>query len=377
MSYILIENQVELDKLADHLIYQAAIAIDTEFVRQRTYFPKLGLIQINCGQNIYLIDPVNIQNWQSLVNVLISQDVVKVIHSCSEDIEVFKTAMDCKVENFFDTQVAEAHLNQGNSLGLAVLVKRYHDIEMDKGQARTDWLQRPLSDQQLAYAADDVRYLLPIYQRQAEQLGDEGLARVTQDVDLIVDKKHTDVVPALAWRDIKCNWQMTPRQLTILKELVEWRLGNAINRDMAVNFVVNERSLVLLAERAPTSLNSMKHIPGIHPMEVKKHGKALLECILRGKAVEQKDCLPRVPRLAESPRYKALFAELKKVIQKLAIEHDVSVELLATKRMINQYIAYKWDFYPWVKETMPELLLGWRKDIVEDALSTVMDSYRD
>ncbi len=374
MSYQIITKQQQLNELVAILLEKSVIAIDTEFVRQRTYFPLLGLIQINSGDATYLIDPVDIDDWSQFNRILASQDIIKVIHSCSEDVEVFKSALGVKVSAFYDTQVAEAHLNKGNALGLALLVERYKNVKMDKGQARTDWLQRPLSDKQLNYASEDVRWLLDIYKEQSEALGD-SIVDVMEDIALIVGKKHRPLIAENAWRDVKSNWQLNPRQLAVLKELAQWRMNEAINRDLALNFVVNERSLVLLAEQQPSTLNAMKAISGIHPMEVRKHGKTLLDCIAKGLSVADDDCPAKVARLVEEPKYKKVLLELKSVIKTFADDNGIATELLASKRQLNQFIAYHWQLHPWSKDLQPELCVGWRGRLVGSALLEALNKF--
>lgn len=359
MSYQIIDNQPALLELAAKLEQAQALAIDTEFMRQRTYFPQLALIQIYDGSQIYLIDPLPITDWQPLKQILASDQIVKVFHSCSEDCEVFKTALGVRLTRVFDTQIAEAFIAGDTALGLLGLVDRYKGLTLDKGHSRTDWLQRPLSPEQLHYAANDVRWLLDVYHTQKQQLG-EWHDAVFEDVDEVVNKKFNTVKPESAWREVKCAWQLKPKALAILRELIDWRLRLAIERDLAVNFVVKEKSLTLLAQRAPSTIDSMRNVPGIHPMEVRKHGKVMLELINKGKALPPEHWPVKVARLSDFPAYKDSYAELKEKIGECAKQLGINVELLASKKQINQYLAYKWQVLPWSREVQPALFRGWR-----------------
>ncbi|WP_111979635.1 ribonuclease D [Algibacillus agarilyticus] len=371
MSFKLIENQTELESLCKVLNQRTVLAIDTEFVRQRTYYPKIGLIQINCGEHIYLIDPLEVESWQSFNRILENENIIKVIHSCSEDVEVFKSALGANVKGFYDTQIAESFCSGAMSLGLAALVNQYKHIQLDKGHARTDWLQRPLTPEQLNYAASDVLYLLDIYHLQIVTLG-QKYAQAKEDVESVIAKKYLIPNPDLAWRDIKSNWLLSPRQLAVLRLLAKWRLENAIARDMAINFVIHERSIIALATRQPMSINSMKNVPDIHPMEIRKHGNTLLEFIEQGKNVPIAECPPKVRRLSELAQYKPLYTEAKALISEIAQTVGINVELLASKRQINQYISYHWQINPWCQDELPELGTGWRGELLDDALKNIV-----
>lgn len=367
---IIITTNAELSELSANIVSKVELlAIDTEFVRERSYYPALGLIQIFDGESVYLIDPLNITEWQSFVDVLENDKIIKIIHSCSEDIEVFKTALKTRPKAMYDTQVAESFCGGQNAAGLAVLVEKYTGVKLEKGQARTNWLKRPLTSEQLTYAASDVLYLIKVYKAQMQVLADtQFMDYAKQDVEQIIDKKFQVINLDTAWRDIKSAWQLTPRGLAVLKELVKWRLEVAIKKDLAVNFVVKERTLVLLAERRPTSLASLSNVPDIHPMEVKRHGRAMLECIQRGKQVEEEACPASIKRVAEISGYKKYYSSLKKQVTVGADRAGVSIELFASKRMINQVLGYHWQVAPWSRDTLPELYSGWRGEFAKELL---------
>ena len=154
-----------------------------------------------------------------------------------------------------------------------------------------------------------------------------------------------------------------------------WRLEYAIRKNLAVNFVVHERSLILLAQRRPGNLKSLSHIPGIHPFEVKRHGNRLLACIEKGKHVAEENCPKKIKRVAELAQYKKMYTALKSEIQKAADETGLNVEVLASKRTINQYIGYHFEVTSWSKEEEPELCKGWRGDLLKDKLDAVMAEF--
>ena len=160
---IWVDDKATLDSLCASWMQQARIAIDTEFMRSSTYYPHAGLIQVGDGKGCYLIDPLAIDDLSSLAVLMTHPATVKVIHSCSEDLEVFRFLLGVVPSPLMDTQIAAAYANMGFSLGYAALINDQLGIALDKGETRSDWMQRPLSQSQLHYAALDVAYLLIVY----------------------------------------------------------------------------------------------------------------------------------------------------------------------------------------------------------------------
>lgn len=378
MSATIIEHNIQLNELCDHLSRLPYFAIDTEFVRERNFYPDLGLIQIYDDTQVFLIDPLNMTDWSAFKALVENPNVVKIIHSCSEDVEVLKVAIDAKPQALYDTQIAESLISGKNAMGLAVLVEKYTQVALEKGHARTNWLKRPLAQEQLNYAADDVLYLIDVYRQQISALEKtQRLNIVFLDVQDIIDKKYKPIVPELAWRDVKSAWQLSRRELAVLSELIAWRLNYAMQRNLAVNFVVHERSILLLCQRRPSSYKSLSNIPDIHPLEIKRHGHRLLKCIEKAKAIDENDCPHKIIRVAELPQYKKMYSRLKSQIQTIADKEQLNIEFIASKRTINQYIGYHFNVTQWSQESLPELAKGWRGDLLKTPLDEIISQYKD
>ncbi|MEP2603560.1 MAG: ribonuclease D, partial [Paraglaciecola sp.] len=163
MQYTFITDTQALNDFCLQASKEQAIAVDTEFVRTRTLYPKLGLIQIYDGKQLVLVDPLSIDDFSSLQSLLTNPKVVKVLHSCSEDLEAFWHALKVVPAPIFDSQFAASIVGMGPALGYAKLVEMMLGVVVDKGESRTDWIARPLSEQQCAYAANDVLYLFQLY----------------------------------------------------------------------------------------------------------------------------------------------------------------------------------------------------------------------
>lgn len=239
-----IDSNQQLVKACQQLSQKDAIALDTEFVRERTYFPKLGLIQLYGGENVYLIDPLKLDDFSPFIDLLKNKNVIKVLHSCSEDLDVFQHYFKQMPRPIFDTQIATAFLGLGQSMGLANLLKYYFSIDIDKGATRTNWLKRPLSQFQLNYAAADVWYLLPLYQRIMQDLLQTPWKRAVDfDSQLMIEKKLTIQNPDTAYLSISNAWRLDQAALMRLKLLAKWRFEQAIKCNLPLNFVVREANL--------------------------------------------------------------------------------------------------------------------------------------
>ena len=204
MKYKLITDEKALRSVCEKAAEADAVAIDTEFVRTRTLTPLLGLLQMFDGENLVLIDPLAIDDLSPFVELMANPNVVKVLHSCSEDLETFLAAFGMVPAPIFDTQFAASVLDMGPTLGYARLVELMSNVVLDKGESRTDWLARPLREAQLSYAANDVLYLLPVYRQLAEKIAQVGKYEwVTQEIAALAEKKKAQVPLEQAYLHLK------------------------------------------------------------------------------------------------------------------------------------------------------------------------------
>ncbi|TMP39398.1 ribonuclease D [Pseudoalteromonas rubra] len=372
MQYQFIQQQAELDAFIANLSDSQVLAIDTEFMRRRTLYPEIALIQVYDGEHLALIDPLSELDFSGLWRLLRDEQVVKVLHSPSEDIEVFQKFAGFVPTPLFDTQFALQLLGEGNCVGFANMVKSMLDIELDKSMSRTDWLKRPLQASQLEYAAADVFYLLPCYQTISKKIAEKGLSDIVMcESQLIAQKRAFRTPDHYLYLSIKNVWQLKPRDLAILRTLASWRQNKAEKKNLALNFVLKEHNMVEIAKRRPSSLNSLRNVPGVEPMEVNRSGKEILACIETGKAVVESELPARVQRLIDYPGYKGAAKEIKQAIAEVAREHDIPADVFASKKQINQVIGWNWKLDEQQRETFlkPDLFQGWRHEILKDALS--------
>lgn len=362
-----IETDQQLTEICNKARSQAVVALDTEFVRTRTYYAKLGLIQLYDGLTVSLIDPLAISDFSPFAALLADTNVIKVLHSSSEDLDVFHHYFKQIPTPMLDTQIMAGFAGIGLSLGFAKLVQHYLDIELDKGASRTDWLARPLSAEQLQYAAADVWYLLPMYQKLSQDLAQTPWQiAVQEECQTLCEKVVRPVNLTKAYKDISNAWQLNSQQLAILQLLARWRIEEAEKRDLALNFIVKEPHLWKIAKDQPKHTSSLLEF--MHPNEVRIHGKKLLRLVEQGKTILPENQPKPIVRLVDVTGYKQSLKSLQCHLKEIKPENLPS-ELLASKRQLNQ-------LFSWVQkgknpEKLPELLIGWRKEFGEKLLEVL------
>ncbi|MEQ1963559.1 ribonuclease D [Xenorhabdus khoisanae] len=374
-NYQLITTDAQLQSICDRAKKHARIALDTEFVRTRTYYPQLGLIQLFDGEQLSLIDPLEISQWQPFREVLTDPDVLKFIHAGSEDLEVFGHSFQCLPEPMIDTQVLAAFIGHPISCGFATLVAEYLNVELDKSESRTDWLARPLSSKQCEYAAADVYYLLPladILMAKTELVGYLDAAK--NESALISQRRKEVLMPECAYKHIGNAWQLRPKQLACLKKLAAWRLNQARERDLAVNFVIREENLWQVARYMPTSLGELDAL-GLSGQEIRCHGRRLLAMVAECKDIPAEECPAQIINLVDYPGYRKAFKEIKSLITQVSESHIFSAELLASRRQINQLLCWHWKLKS--PEYQPELLKGWRGKWLAESIIEILENYSE
>lgn len=371
LNYQFITTNTALEDVCKAASEVSQIALDTEFVRIRTYYPHLGLIQMYDGKQISLIDSLTITEWTPFVELLTNPAVLKYLHAGSEDLEVFSHQFGCVPTPMIDTQVVAAFLGYPISCGFATLVEKYEHIALDKSESRTDWLARPLTEKQCQYASGDVFYLLPLAKKLIAQAQEAGyMDAIVDECEMIAERRQETVSPELAYRDIGNAWQLRGQQLACLKMLAEWRLNQARARDMALNFVVREEHLWSVARYLPTSLAELDAL-SLSGQEIRCHGRRLLDFVAKAKQIKDEDCPEPIGNLIEQPNYKKAFKAIKTVIQEVSEGQRYNPELLASRRQINQLLNIHWK----IKTGEPELLSRWRKALLAEKITAILAQY--
>ena len=367
MNYQIISDSAQLHNVCLSARSSDSVMLDTEFVRTRTYYPQLGLIQLYDGQNLSLIDPKTIDDMSPLIDLLKDSSVLKVLHACGEDLEVFHNSFGCLPHPMVDTQLMAAFLGHGLSTGFAALVDQYLEVDLDKSESRTDWLARPLTQKQLDYAAADVFYLKPLFSLLLEKIEQVGWWQaVQQESELLSVKRIKTIEPDLAYLDIKGAWQLRPKELAILKPLAAWRLKEAVKRDLALNFIFKEGDLLTLVESSLFSIGSMEQA-GLDKRSIQRHGARILAIVKSAKMTPIDQYPDKITRLMDQPGYKQRFSLLKDEVKKASQKTGLATEFLASKKQLNQFISWVWNDKR--DETKrPDVMQGWRLEILGRAL---------
>jgi len=385
MQYQLIEDECSLQKLCQQYNQAEVLAIDTEFVRTRTLYPKLGLLQIFDGKQLALIDPVAINDLSPFWQLLTNENIVKILHACSEDLEVFLTSANCKPVNLIDSQIIMSFLGHGLSMGYAAMVEHYTGVELDKSESRTDWMKRPLTQRQLDYASADVDYLFQLYPKfiaEIEQVGRLDYAK--QETQLLIDKKFTPIDEDNLFSQIKLAWRLNSQQLNTLQYLARWRFQQAKKRDLPIGFVAKDHTLMAIAQYNPKNIEAMNQLKGAELLDIRHKGKSMLSIVKQASQTSEHDYPAKITRLDEYPGYKQIFKTVKAFIVAIAEKNGMTIENFASKKQINQFLTWHFNINDVrasassTKTTIPkptvDILTGWRNELFGQTLQTFADN---
>jgi ribonuclease D len=385
MQYQLIEDEISLQKLCQQYNNAEILAIDTEFVRTRTLYPKLGLLQIFDGKQLALIDPVAINDLSPFWQLMTNENIVKVLHACSEDLEVFLTSANCKPVNLIDSQIVMSFLGHGLSMGYAAMVEHFTGIELDKSESRTDWMKRPLTQKQLDYASADVDYLFQLYPKfitEIEQAGQLDYAK--QETQLLIERKFTPIDEDNLYCQMKLACRLNSKQLNTLKHLVRWRFQQAKKRDLPIGFVAKDHTLMAIAQHNPQTIEAMNRVKGAELLDIRHKGKTMLTIVKLALETDESDYPKTIARLDEYPGYKQLFKTVKAFIVVIAEKNGLAIENLASKKQINQFLTWHFNVNDvralasdsLIKTSIPnvDILTGWRNELFGQTLQAFADS---
>ncbi|HEY6482810.1 MAG TPA: ribonuclease D [Steroidobacteraceae bacterium] len=352
-----IATPAALNALAARLKTEPGIGLDTEFLRERTYRAQLCLIQLSSAAEAACVDPLAVSGLAPLVPLLTAPGIVKVLHASRQDLEVLFPIAG-QVRPVFDTQIAAALIGLPAQVGYGELVRRLLGRELTKSHTRTDWSRRPLSVEQIDYALDDVRYLLPLKARLEEQLERSGrLAWLEEELQELADMRHLVTRPEDAWLRMKGLRSLDAGRERLARELAAWRERRAAERNRPRGWILEDAVLREIVLRVPRSAEALAAIEDM-PAGVLRHcGAELLECI---RAAQVPDPPPPVnTRLAADPAKNALVRKLGTLSQAIAAELGLSPEVLVTRRDLEELAGGRRDL---------GILRGWRREIVGERL---------
>lgn len=358
-----LSTKPELERFCELASAAKVIAVDTEFLRERTYFPKLCLIQVAAGEHVAAVDPILIDDLSPLAALLEDPAVTKVFHACGQDLEVLSDGMGVFCAPVFDTQLAAAFLGLRQQVSYASLVESYCGVRLPKAESLTDWSRRPLDPEQLSYAEDDVRYLPGIYDRMMQELVEKDrLSWVLPEMEALCDPARVRRDPREAYRRLRRAGSLTRRQLAIAREACAWREDVAARRDLPRKWVASDEVIVEVCKRTPASLDRLRRIRGTDQIG-ERDARALIEAVARGAACPAEEC-PKVARHVRPTAEAEGVIDLMYAVLRLASEKSgVATQLIATRDDLLDFMQDR-DRSP--------LASGWRHELAGSTLEHLL-----
>lgn len=360
MDYHYISTDAELSAMLRACRDQPVLAVDTEFARFNTYYPMVGLLQIGIGTANYLVDPLTIEHLEGLRELMTHEGTLKVLHSGSEDMEVFQHWLGCVPTPVFDSQIAAAMVGAGYALSYQKLVAHYLEIDVPKGETRSDWLARPLRQSQCDYAALDVIHLFDIYPKLAAEL--KALGRY--EWVITESKKLTEQLPTQTPHDeayfkIKGYSSLNRRQLQLLKVVCAWREQEAQRQNVPRNRIVEGEAVLSLVLSQVDSVAALAQNTQLSRRAISRYGGVLVELVRQASAIPEAE-LPPKPVIDTTPVNKTKLDRLRQVLAQQAKLLNIAPELLGRRRDLESII--KSDNQG--KAALPKHMIGWREAII-------------
>ena len=357
----LIVEPAALEQACANMRRRPWLALDTEFVREDTYYPQLCLFQVGDGQENVCIDPLALQGppLQGLFAVIGETAITKVFHAASQDLEILFQHAGAIPQPLFDTQIAATMLGYGDQLGYAVLVHKLLGVTLDKSLTRTDWSRRPLRPEEIAYAAADVEYLARIYPLLERQLEARGrLDWLRQDCERLADPARYQSHPEQAWKRLKTLARLPPVARAAAAALAQWREQVAQQRNRPRRWILEDDALYRIAERRPQTQAQLEALGALPPKFLNKRGEAILELLAAsaGQAPPQ----PAEEAVLDESQ-KTRLRQLKERVQAVADRLQVSPGLLASRNDLEAVTRYGAD-------AQTPALSGWRREVIGEEL---------
>jgi ribonuclease D len=360
----LITDQQELDGLCARLAAEPYVTVDTEFMRERTYWPILCVVQLGGTKEAAAVDALaDTLDLQPVYDLMRAPDVLKVFHAARQDVEIFFHRSGAVPAPIFDSQVAGMVCGFGDSVSYETLVQKLARGSLDKSARFTDWSARPLTERQITYALADVTHLRKIYEKLKKRLEEtDREAWLEAEMAVLTNPETYRLEPEDAWRRLKVRTR-APRFLAILREVAAWREREAQSRDVPRNRILRDEALMEIAAHSPTNEKTLERTRGVSSgFGSSRGGKSLLEAIKRGIDVPESEA-PTLPKKEPPPKGLGPVIELLKVLLKMRCDaDDVAQKLVASSADLEAIAADDEADVPALK--------GWRREIFgEDALA--------
>jgi ribonuclease D len=359
----------QLEELCDKLRDAGSFGVDTEFVRERTYFIRLGIMQVACPDVEAILDPQSLESLDPFYTLICEPGVEKVVHAGEQDFFVMFERAGKPPRNVFDTQIAAALVGYGEQLAYAKLVQKVTNVRLSKLETLTDWTVRPLSRAQISYALDDVRHLPALRSHLGKRLEEMGRVEWAKEEFHYLEQPETYRLPEPHefYERIRSGG-MDGRHLGVLRELAAWREQEARRRDIPRGWIIRDQSLVEMARKVPTSINELRRIRSIKIQELERSGDHLLEMIRRGAENPVSDSASKAPPTRVKSRAKPLIRLLDAWLHARAVSAKIAPSIVASKDQLRAMVEGH------LQGSVPDVpvLSGWRRDLVGSELLDIL-----
>lgn len=360
-----ISTYEELSAFCERAARFNAIAVDTEFLRERTYRPRLCLVQVATPDECVVIDVIAIDNLAPLAILMRDEGTVKVFHACSQDMEVLNYTLGALPAPIFDTQIAAAFLGERMQTSYNGMVHAFCGVTLPKSESLTDWSRRPLTPEQIEYALDDVRYLIKAYDVIMERLDESGRASwVLDEIKLLTDRSHYVVDRRVAFKRVKRVNSLTRRQLAVARELAAWREARAEYSNIPRKWLMSDEVLIALSKRPPHDAASLRRVRGTEQLSDADVAGAL-SVIARGESCPA-DKYPFIARTHKpaSPELESVIDLMYALIRLVGERSGVATAMIASRDDLVDYVDHPQD---------SPLREGWRFELVGTLIDDLLN----
>lgn len=365
-----ITDPQELRILCDQLQHSKLIGIDTEFVSEDTFYPDLCLIQIATSEVLAVIDTKAIDDLEPFWKVMAEGDHVTILHAGREELNFMLRAIGKRPQSLFDVQIAAGFCSNEYPSAYGSVVSKFLGHKIAKGEQRTDWRKRPLTSAQIDYALEDVRYLLPLYQRLTHLLEESERLSWFEDEMLMWQQEVQAAAGRKDWRRVSGIGRLNPRGLAIVRELWHWRYEEAERRNQPQKRILRDDLIVELAKRKVASPEKIMAIRGMERSAVKRKADELAACVRRGLEAPP-ERIPKSPRNDTPSQLNLLGQFLAPALGTICYRAGIATSMVGTASDVRELIAYHMGYSD--KHSPPALAQGWRAELVGNLIEELLD----
>ena len=362
----LVTTDEGLQHALDAVRTAGTMALDTEFMREKTYRARLCLVQVAALDHIFLLDPLSSLDLGPLALLIEDRAIEVLVHAGKQDLEIFYEAYGCVPTNVFDVQLAAAFAGYGASLPYGRLVESVLGLPLEKGESYTDWCRRPLTDAQMRYAADDVRYLPGVAEHLKRELTElNRLDWLDEELKDLERPESYGLDVDRVWKKVTGRGTLRGSQAAVLRELALWREEAAARRDLPRGWVLKDPTLIELARRAPSTTSDLRSIRGLNPKEVDRSADEILAAVERGRRAPKIE-FDKAPSKSVQVRARMMSGLADALVRARCERANIATEVVMTRSELEAVLADVISGAP--ENGNHRLLQGWRRELAGEAV---------